>query len=157
MKIKLKFILFLSFIVFEVLFVGTNLFASSDKVKWHSYDEGIHLAKIEKKKIFISFHANWCTYCKKMDKNTFTDKSVISYLNKNYICIKVDYDREKNIVSKYNVKAIPDTWFVTEKGEGIGNQLGYLSPKKLLLMLKYVHTDSYKTMKMSEFISRLSK
>ncbi len=117
---------------------------SADKIKWYSYKKGIAQGKKEGKKIYINFHADWCRYCKKMDKETFKNKSVISYLNENFISIKVDSDKERSTSSEFNVKGLPDNWFLTEKGERIGNQPGYLPDKMMLQLLEHIHTEKYK-------------
>ena len=41
-------------------------------------------AKIENKNIFLIFHASWCGWCKKMEKN-MDDPIVKSYFDSNYV------------------------------------------------------------------------
>lgn len=114
---------------------------ASDSIKWFSYQEGMVAGRIAKKKVFLHFYANWCVYCRKMAKETFQDPSVISYLNENYISIRVDFDKEGDIVSQYGVRGLPSTWFLTQTGERIGNVPGYIPPQALLSMLKEVQLD----------------
>ena len=45
-----------------------NIAYASDSIKWHSYEEGKVLAKVEKKKVFLHFYADWCVFCLKMAK-----------------------------------------------------------------------------------------
>jgi thioredoxin-related protein len=73
-----------------------------------------------------------------MAKDTFQDPSVVSYLNEKFIAIRVDFDKENEIASRYGVRGLPSTWFLTQTGERIGNVPGYIPPKSLLLMLKEV-------------------
>ena len=96
------------------------------------------MAKNEGKRVFLHFYANWCFYCRRMAKETFQDPSVIEYLNKNYIPIRVDSDKDKRTASMYGVRALPSTWFLTEKGEKIGNLPGYLPPGQLLQILREI-------------------
>lgn len=114
---------------------------ASDSIKWFSYQEGMVAGRIAKKKVFLHFYANWCVYCRKMAKETFQDPSVISYLNENYISIRVDFDKEGDIVSQYGVRGLPSTWFLTQTGERIGNVPGYIPPQALLSMLKEMQLD----------------
>ena len=124
-------------------------------INWQNYEDGMAQGKSAKKKIVINFYADWCHYCKEMEKRTFKDKSVISYLNKNFISIKVNSDKNRKIAQSYSIRGLPSTWFITETGENIGNRPGYMSPKDMLNVLKYIYTDSYKTMKFSEFIKNM--
>ena len=41
-------------------------------------------AKIENKNVFIMFHASWCGWCKKMDKN-MKNKACNTFFDKNYV------------------------------------------------------------------------
>ncbi len=108
---------------------------ASDSIQWHNYDEGMAMRKIENKKVFLHFNADWCPYCKKMAKETFQEPSVVSYLNENFIAILVDFDKEREIASQFGIRGLPSTWFLTETGKKIGSVPGYIPPKTLLLML----------------------
>jgi thioredoxin-related protein len=131
----------------------TKLSSSEPKalIKWHSYNDGMALGKDKNKKVFLNFYADWCGYCKQMDSKTFTDKSVISYMNENFIPVRVNADKEMKIAAQYEVRGLPVSWFIAESGESIGSQPGYIPPDMLLPILKYIHTDSYKKMSFDKF------
>jgi thioredoxin-related protein len=126
--------------------------AASSSIQWHPYKTGMELGKKENKKIYLYFWAEWCDSCKKMTKETFVDSAVIAYLNKNFISIKVNADKEQALVSEYNVRGLPDNWFIAEKNEIIGNQPGYIPPDRLISLLRYIHTNSYKKMSYNKFM-----
>ena len=112
---------------------------ASDSVKWYSYEEGKALAKIEKKKVFLHFYADWCGFCLKMAKETFRDSAVVSYLNENFIAIRVDFDKETATAEKYGVTGLPSNWFLTKMGQPIGSIPGYIPPEALLSLLREVN------------------
>ncbi len=133
-----------------VFLPGTG--ASDQKnIKWVTYNEGMKLGHKEGKKIFLHFWAEWCAYCTRMRNETFTDKSVISYLNQNFISVRVDFDREQKIAAQYKVRGLPDTHFLTEEGIRISNLPGFIRAELLIGILKYLHTDSYKKMSFTRF------
>lgn len=113
--------------------------AAVESINWRSYEEGLAVSKIEKKKIFLHFYANWCVYCGKMAKETFQNPAVVSYLNNNFIAVRVDTDKEPATSMKYGVTGLPSTWFLTEMGEAIGTVPGFIPPDALLPMLKEVN------------------
>ncbi len=141
--------------VVMMIFLTSNLTSGAEKgLKWFSYKEGENLLKKESKKGYIKFHADWCRYCIKMDKETFSDAKVISYLTKNFIPIKVDADTEKEIRDAYRVAGLPYSCFIDEKEkkmEIISCIPGYIDKKNFMDILKYINTDSYKKMDFNEF------
>ena len=112
---------------------------ASDSIKWHSYEEGKVLARIEKKKVFLHFYADWCGFCLKMNKETFRDATVVPYLKKNFISVRVDVDKELATAQKYGVMGVPANFFLTQTGQPIISVPGYISPSALLSMLKEVN------------------
>ena len=154
MKTILKHIYLLTLILF-ILSGSSCSFASSKGIKWYTYKQGIELSKIEGVKIFLYFYADWCTYCKKMEKETFNDDSVVSYLNDNFIPIKVNSDRDIKTALDFGVKGLPSSWFIEENGERISNLPGFIAADILLNVLKYINTDSYKEMPFREFMQNM--
>ena len=129
--------------------------AASKKIKWYDYQESMALSRQENKKLFLHFYADWCGYCDKMNKETFTDSAVINYLNRNFVSTRVNSDKNVNAAAEYAVRGVPDTWFVTENGEKISHMPGFISADMLLKILKFIHTDSYKQMTFKEFLKIL--
>jgi len=136
-----------------VLLIGAVLVpvAAADQIQWYSYEEGMALGASERKKVFLNFHADWCKFCQTMDRQTFRDAGIISYLNSNFISIKVNVEREKSIAKKYNINPLPDSWFLSEKGEPIGNKPGFLSAADLIPILKFIKTESFLKMSYRQF------
>lgn len=129
----------ISAVILMVLLPDT--FAFSESIKWYSYDEGMVLGRSEEKRIYINFHADWCVYCKVMGKETFQNPAVISYLNKYFISIKIDTEKETKITYKYGVSALPDNWFLFKNGDIIGRRKGYIPPDLFIKILKSIPED----------------
>ena len=116
-----------------------TVFASS--IKWYSYDEGLELGKSQSKKLFIHFYADWCGYCAEMEKKTFKNPDVIASLNTHFIPIRVNFDRERETSNLFRVQGLPDTWFITEKGEILGHRPGYIPADQLKTILQLIIDD----------------
>ena len=119
-------------------------------IRWFSIDEGLKIASEEGKKAFLYFRADWWPYCRKLDQ-VLAQPKIRTYLNDHFIPIRVDFDREKEIVKQYNVQGIPDIWFLDSRGKRLKRATGFVSEKILLSVLKYIKTDSYKTMSFNAF------
>lgn len=142
------------------LLAGPMIFASDppkspgDGVKWVSFQDGLKRIKAEDKKGFVLFYTDWCTYCKIMNKKTFTDQAVIDYLNKNYIPIRVNAEKERDVAKEYGVNRFPTTIFIAEDASTIGNRPGYIPADLMLAMLKYINTNSFKRIGFSDFMEK---
>ena len=136
---KSKYLCFVLLITMYLTVWFFNIAYASDSIKWYSYEEGKVLAKIEKKKVFLHFYADWCGFCLKMAKETFRDSAVVSYLNENFIAVRVDFDRQPATAEKYGVRGLPSNWFLTEMGQPIVSIPGYIPPDAMLSLLKEVN------------------
>lgn len=128
---------------------------SSENVNWRSYDEGMEIAKSENKKIFLTFTSKTDPFSEVMENNTFKDPRIVEYLNKNYVPVKVDFNSDQKLASDFRVAQTPHMWFVKNDGERIGKQKGFVQTENLLLILKYIHSDSYKRMNLKDFYKTL--
>lgn len=68
------------------------------KIKWLSIEEAYELNKKEPRKIFIDVYTDWCGWCKKMDKDTFSDEKVAQFVNENFYAIKLNAENKDKIV-----------------------------------------------------------
>jgi thioredoxin-related protein len=128
--------------------------AGDGGIQWLSYAEGRQRGEAENKKVFLVFNADWCRYCLQMEKETFKDPTVIAYVNRNFVPIIVNSDKEQKIAAKYNVRGLPSTWFISENGDRIGNRPGYIASDEMLKILKYIGTDSYRSMSFKAFMEK---
>jgi tetratricopeptide (TPR) repeat protein len=108
-------------------------------VQWTdaSWDEVLKQAKVESKHIFIDFYATWCGPCKRMDKNTFTDPSVASFLNAN-IPVKLDAEKGlgEELAQEYRVSAYPTFVLIGPDGKEVDRHIGYLDPEPFLKVME---------------------
>ena len=121
-------------------------------VAWQDYETAQKAAQGQSRKFLLYFYTDWCGYCRKLDKETFSDKAVADYINSNFIPVRINSEKMPKIAGRYSVSGVPDLRFVSAKGEDIARWPGYIEASKLLPMLKYIHTDSYQTMSYGEFI-----
>lgn len=74
-----------------------------------SIEKVIELAKNQGKGIFIDTYADWCIPCKKMEIE-FRNRELARFLNKNFICVRIDMDRSRyaqEYRSKFNIVFLP--------------------------------------------------
>ena len=126
--------------------------AEQSEINWYSYDDGIKRIKADSKKGYLHFYTDWCGYCKLMNRQTFSDADVISYMNTNFIPIRIDAEAEKEVAKKYGVYRFPSNWFLAENTEDIAKHPGFIPPKMMLRMLEYINSDSYQSLQFQEYL-----
>lgn len=127
---------------------------TNDSIDWLTFDEGQKRGQAQEQKFFLYFYTDWCGYCRKLEKETFSNKDVAKYINSNFIPVRINSERMPKVAARFGVSGFPDLRFLTPKGENIGKLPGYVDADKLLPMLRYISTDSYLTMTYSDFIKK---
>lgn len=71
-------------------------------VNWRPWgEEALAAAKKEGKLIFLSVGYSSCHWCHVMEHESFTDEEIAAYLNKHFICIKVDREERPDVDAVY--------------------------------------------------------
>ena len=115
---------------------------SGNQINWYTYDDGMAEARQSGKSVVIYFHADWCTYCVRMQKETFTHDSVIDFMNSKVVAVKVDVDREKKVARSFGVRGLPATVLLMRNGDQVGPMPGFIPPKNYLAMLTKIMEQS---------------
>jgi thioredoxin-related protein len=163
-------------------FVYNNMFGQemiplvakqTEKLKWYSIEEAEKLNKVNPKKFLIDVYTDWCGWCKKMDKETFTNPVIAEYLKANFYTIKFNAETSDTIVfngAKYvNLiktgrsthplalsllgwrMSYPSIVYLTEKLEYLGPMPGYKTPDQLEVIINFIGQDKFRTMSMEDF------
>lgn len=70
------------------------------------YKLALKAAQAAGKPILIDFNADWCPPCRTMEK-IFWSRPDIVKLAGDFVCLQVDYDRDKATIELFGVKSIP--------------------------------------------------
>ena len=141
--------------------------ATAQEVKWYSIEEAVVLNSKEPKKMMIDVYTTWCGWCKVMDKNTFNDAGVASYLNTKFYSVKLNAEQKESISigdktfnyvtvgnRGYNELAVyllqgqmgfPSIVFLDEDGKLIERHQGYKDAKTFSDLMKHIGEEKYKT------------
>ena len=123
----------LSLVILMSIFAG-DLYA----VNWtRDFKGALKRSSAEGKPILVDFYTDWCGWCKRMDKDTYGDKTV-NRLSSFFVCVKVDGERQTGLVRRYKVRAYPTTLFLNDKGAVIKSVRGYVGPDRFREIMKSV-------------------
>lgn len=87
-----------------------------------------------------------------MEAESFSQPEIIKYLNSHFIPVRIDVDKERKIASTYFVRSLPTSWFLEPDGSKITNIPGYVNSEMFLVILKYIASESFKTMTLKEYM-----
>jgi thioredoxin-related protein len=136
-----------------LLVAGSAGAAGKDsKINWYAYADGMAKAKETGRIIIIDFHADWCKYCVKMEKETFTDPRVYKLMNESFIPISVDTEKEKQTAAQYAVRSLPTMMFLESSGEVINLLPGFVDADMFTTILEYVSTRSFETIEFPVYL-----
>ena len=138
---------------------------------WMSFDTGMELALNMGKPVVIDFYTSWCRWCKVMDKDTFRDKTVASYLNEHFISIKLNAEQKNtriqyggrtytpaSLARAFKIRGYPSVAYLDEKGALIFVDTGYKKANQFMVNLKYVKSGCHEnSVSIEEFRRRGGK
>jgi thioredoxin-related protein len=149
--------------------------AEQSAVKWFTIQEAEKLNKQSPRPMFIDTFTDWCGWCKKMDKDTFTNPVISDILNNKFYPVKF------NAEGKESVDFMGKT-FINDGKSGNAHQLaiallngqlsyptvvflypqkngqlaaapvaGYKEPKEMEVLLSFFAEKAYETQKWEDF------
>lgn len=133
-----------------LLLLGSNSFAQDKKeIHWLSFDEMAELAAKEPKMVLVNVYTDWCGWCRKMDKETFTDSEVVDYINSDFYPVKMNAEdsrrkykfrgteySDQTMARTMQVSSYPNFVIMDAAMENITQLPGYRKPQPFLASLK---------------------
>ena len=138
---------------------------NNNDIEWVELDALDSLMQKEPRKVLFKIYADWCGWCKKMDKTTFKHEAVVQYVGEKFYAVRLDAE-DKNTLNfkgktyKYvkqgkaganelalelikNRVELPATVILDEKYRHLSLFPGYLDAHDLDLILHYYTTSAY--------------
>ena len=143
-----------------------NKAAAVTEMKWYTIEEAAELNKTAPRKLMIDVYTEWCGWCKRMDKSTYTDPKVVEYINAHFYPVKFDAEQKAEV--KFNNETFgyvaqegergvntfayalldghmgyPSVVYLNEKYERIMISPGYKEPADMLKELQFAAEEQY--------------
>jgi uncharacterized protein YyaL (SSP411 family) len=155
MKTIVKYTLFLFPLLTLVSFAPQ---ATKEELKWYSWNEGYEKAVKDGKIVLVDAYTDWCGWCKRMDKDTYSNAEVIKKINAHFIPIKFNPEIQgvtykvgdqtytpaqlHYMLSRGESTGYPTTYYIYPKKMGVFIDPGYKDAKAFLNVLDIAIAES---------------
>lgn len=130
--------------------------AKFEKLQWMAIEDVTGSLKKEKRPVLIDLYTDWCGWCKVMDRKTYSNKNVTTYVQQKFYPVKFNAEGRKSITwngktysfnTNYKTHdfavyltqgqlSYPTTVIIPVDGEPQAIP-GYLAPNEFELIAKY--------------------
>lgn len=87
------------------------------------------------KPILIDFYTDWCTWCKKLDTEVYTDPRAIDYFSNKMVLYKTNAEVDTSLAHQFHISGYPTLVMTDSKGNEIDRIVGYLPTDAFLKQL----------------------
>jgi thioredoxin-related protein len=175
--ILLSISLFISFVSFETnQSIDSETTNTSSQIDWKTFQD-LNSTGNEDRKVMIFIYADWCKWCKELDKSCFSDPVVAEFINSNYFPIKFNGEKDQIIEFKgqtYKLKredekvyhqfteefnkgdiSYPAIVFLDEDMKVIQTIKGFRPKTEMFNVLNYFSGDFYKRISWGNYLKSL--
>jgi len=147
-----------------LLVVSFTSVSFSKDLAWKKFNVGIADAKKSGKKVLIDVYTDWCKWCKTMDTVTYKDKNIKTYLEKNFVLIKLNAEGNEQITYSgqkmspgefaqgMRVDGYPATLFMKTTGEPITVLPGFSEPKMFIHVLTFISENHFEKKSFEQYL-----
>ena len=81
-----------------ILFAMASIVAKAQEtINWMSIEEAETRCAEEPRMVFIDVYTDWCGWCKRMDKDTFSNPVIAKYMNNHFYAVKLNAETSDTI------------------------------------------------------------
>lgn len=134
-----------------------------DGIKWSLATTTQEEIAASGKPVYLFVTTDWCTFCKKMKAQTFSDAKVQGLLNELFYAIMINPEKPgmanftgeelsyADLAKKLGVNGYPANFFFDSEGKLVGGQPGYIDSETFANIAEYVGDGHYKNTTFAKF------
>lgn len=95
-------------------------------------------AKNNEKLVLVDVSAIWCSTCRKLDNEVFSDPGVREVIRRDFVFSRLEYETEEGqrFLEERNTSGFPNLWVIDGEGRTVSNLPVTFDPKKFAARLE---------------------
>ncbi|MGE3239499.1 MAG: thioredoxin family protein [Pirellulales bacterium] len=86
--------------------------------------------------ILVYVTSEHCGYCRKMERETWSNPQIISMVEEGFIPLELTAERDREMIAAMGIRAFPTTLLFTSDAQFVGGAPGYLTPLQAAGLMK---------------------
>ena len=137
----------------------------AEGIAWYPFEEAVAMAKKQNKKLIVDIYAPWCPWCRRLQREVYSEKKIQDYLAKNFIMTRLDGENKADSLrfKQYTLtpaelslglgtQGYPNTVFLEADGDYITRLPGYANATEFMQVLSYIGSDAFVDKSYQEFV-----
>lgn len=113
--------------------------AQAEGVRWLKDPQtAMQQAAATGRPVLMKFTADWCGYCKKMERTTFSDAQTAEVVHRDFVPLLIDADKHKGLTQQLKIRGLPATLIIAPDMTILDRITGYQTTAKLLPRLNAI-------------------
>ncbi len=115
--------------------------ASSAEINWRDVDSGMKEGKQAHKYVLADVYTDWCGFCKKLDRDTFSNPELSQFISEKFVPVKAKADDSgagQKLKNDYGVEGYPCALVFDPDGNLIGRIIGFKDAQEYQKALKNI-------------------
>ncbi len=78
--------------------------------------------------LIVYFTADYCGYCRKMERETWSDPGVARRIKNEFVALKLNAEQNEDLVARLGIEGLPATIIFNSEGQRVQTISGYSRP-----------------------------
>ena len=143
---------------------------AAEGIDWKPFGEAVALAGEQEKMIVVDIYAPWCPWCRRLQREVYTDSLVQRSLADHFIATRLDGENQSDslrfreytltpseLALGFGTEGYPTTVFLDSDGQYITRLPGFVNASKFTHVLSYVGTGAFKSVSYQDYLEGREK